>query len=143
MENNIFTINDRIKYNNKNYTISRFEVLNEKCLVGLIGMQCLVNLNEIEHSKPVLFNTFDGVDTFEGEGYWYVNKEIDVNSKPYYNEAWGDNTHQNHLTFSTKEAAEEYVLFNAPKLSINDVVTAYDISNRKKEILINIVKTRL
>ena len=62
MENNIFTINDRVKYNNENYTISRFEILNGKCLVGLIGMQCLVSINEIQHIKKPVFRTEEGVD---------------------------------------------------------------------------------
>jgi len=82
------------------------------------------------HKKP-LFTTEDGVDIFIGDSYWTLNTKVDDwifeelaardNINYFYkNKDYAKNT--GIYYFSTKEAAEEYLLMNKPCLSINDVL---------------------
>lgn len=119
----VFTIENRVKYKGDNYTISRFKTLNEKGLVELIGIQHLTYLNEIQHIKNPLFTTEDGVDIFEGDKFTTVL--IDKLILMDINETANSKiliVHPNYKYFSTKEAAEQYILMNKPcLLSINDI----------------------
>ena len=79
-------------------------------------------LDWIEIKEPV-FTTADGVDMFEGDMYYFVdikygNVTYNVVVKLY------DNTSKNKLRFSTRELAQEYLDFNAPKYSLKDITDA-------------------
>jgi hypothetical protein len=99
-----------------------------------------------------LFTTEDGVDIYEGETYYYVNTNtfrID-NTKAFTKpENVTNDYYKNHKEFSTKEAAEEYVLMNKPCLSLADVATIYPtagmkVSNYKQTLKIReLVKSKL
>ena len=71
-----------------------------------------------KYPKP-LFTTKDGVDIFKDDYYYPVEKSY------YYLHEKQTNHHctneDKFWIFSTKEKAEEYILFNKPCLSINDV----------------------
>jgi hypothetical protein len=82
-----------------------------------------------------LFTTNDNVDIYRGDEYYSIN------------DFWEITEHDTRIiincnpTFSTKEAAKEYILMNKPCLSLNDVfstVTWLENSNRKllKELVI-------
>ena len=83
------------------------------------------------HSKKPLFTTEDGVDIFKGDNFWLLQDIKNFHLK-YWN--WKimsyPNTEylQDKLKFSTKEAAENYIICNKPCLSFNDV---WNISNNK------------
>lgn len=47
-----------------------------------------------------------------------------------------------YLKFSTKEAAEEYILMNKPCLSINDVNSDFSITKYRMKQLKKLVKSR-
>jgi len=88
-----------------------------------------VSITKIEHSKKPLFTTEDGVDIFEGDVFYNTwdmkipNKEIAVSKKKdFYNEKPNNRLYK---VFSTKEAAEEYILMNKPCLSLNDIFSIY------------------
>lgn len=70
--------------------------------------------NLIKKEKP-LFTTEDGVDIFEGDKFYTVRTSDFKLLQPYT--VYSDDV----VHFSTKEAAEEYILMNKPCLSINDV----------------------
>lgn len=86
--------------------------------------------------KKPLFTTEDGVDIYEGGKYWYVSRAYDaVPCK-------ADKGYKlfESRTFSTQEAAEEYILFNKKTLSLNDLIEAlgirkdYRIFERLKQV---------
>lgn len=85
-------------------------------------------LSEIKEGedKLVLFTTEDGIGMTYGMDYWWVdtlsqfdyyiphNAKVSPNSSGNYNESI--------KKFSTKEAAEQYIIDNKPCLSLNDVM---------------------
>ena len=113
----VFTIGDRIK--NTNYPhisdkIYEISLVDNKIRVYYQGYDFLKN---ISHCKKVLFTTKDGVDIFEGDSYY------NVYDFKICNKLTAKNPLSKHkkLVFSTKEAAEEYILMNKPCLSLKDV----------------------
>lgn len=94
-----------------------------------------------EKPKEKLFTTEDGVDIFEGDKYWFVTigsgtgrqiwsitQSKAIKGQDFSNKKlWKD--------FSTKEAANQYVMYNSELLSIQDVfsiIEKYD--NKIKDI---------
>lgn len=74
-------------------------------------------LGDSKKAKPPLFTTEDGKEIFEGDIYWIVDKrDFDILEKAvpmcFPSAYW---------SFSTKEAAEEYVLNYKPVLSLKDI----------------------
>ena len=155
-DSKVFTVGDKI--NNK-YTISRFELGFSSPILTFVNEEPFwISLKTLFHSKKPLFTTEDGVDIFEGDDYF----EVALTFKPSFREAiykkiarpniiydYGISEKREKLNkngryyFSTKEAAEEYVLMNKPSLSVNDVLSvAYNpvetktsITNKLKEIV--------
>jgi hypothetical protein len=132
----VFTVGDEV-----NSTISDlgiptelidFRLKNEKLTCGLrhLGYYPFKTLLK----KKLLFRTEDGVDIFEGDKVFIVTKTYfhfsrnpclcNSNFKP----------NSNYLYFSTKEAAEEYILMNKPCLSINDVSVLKNIISSSWDI---------
>lgn len=98
-------------------------------------------LKDIILRKP-LFTTEDGVDMYEGEEYYAV---CPTTITSVWSIADDESLNTNWKKFSTKKAAEEYILMNKPCLSINDVIDfkgSYD-SNFMKNKLTTLVKNRL
>lgn len=91
------------------------------------------DLTGIKKVKQPLFTTEDGVEKFEGDLFVPVNVSVDdadnytirgLNSeaKPYNTKIQEEARKNGVLWFSTKEAAEEYILMNKPCLSVKEVV---------------------
>lgn len=94
-------------------------------------------ITDEEISKQPLFTTEDGVDIFEGDKIHYCNKDYKLyDSKAGSKFHGGKNKHFKY--FSTKEAAEEYILMNKPCLSISDVM--FCTSNTYNQMLIKLLK---
>lgn len=70
--------------------------------------------------KTVLFTTEDGVDVFYGVIFWNVSNEFNIIDYQITNDKYKLDFLKNYKQFSTKQAAEEYILMNKPCLSIND-----------------------
>lgn len=103
-------------------------------------------INSIKHSKQPLFITEDGVEIFEGDIYHPVL----INSLYYQGKYTAETpncgrfTNPNSCkTFSTKEKAEEYVLYNKPCLSIIDVISVVNTRYSIDDVLKRIVKEKL
>ena len=89
-------------------------------------------------NKQLLFITEDGVDIFESNIYYRVTNTSKVLfDKPSKYKASIMNQYINnkypkeHITFSTKEKAEDYILLNKPVLSLNDVSNSWVIEDFK------------
>lgn len=123
----IFTIGDKVKQSNvihnNIFTIRGFEMdVNNKHLL-VIGNGG-IKLSKIEKVKP-LFTTEDGVDIFEQTNLIYVSPTYNIN---YFSYNWNKDCIETCVKeggkyFSSKEKAEEYIIFNKPCLSINDVLS--------------------
>lgn len=94
--------------------------------------------------KQLLFTTEDGVDIFEGDKYFRIVSNFEIQQENAIKLGEHIYKSQNIIRFSTKEAAEEYILMNKPCLSINDVLTIQNFkSTRTFNIFRNLVKSRL
>lgn len=102
---------------------------NEGVCVKLIkpnvqGFVSYRKLKHIEHIKEPLFTTEDGKDIYLGDKYYvpqvrgehkeWTGKALEFETE---NVDYGNDVKR----FSTKEAAEEYILMNKPCLSINEL----------------------
>lgn len=132
----IFTIGDQIGHvavNNLNVIIKTINITVDICQLNNLN---LINCKKLKQS---LFTTEDGVDIYENDRYYSIAiKDHDLHPKikklfninkptlwkiagPYINPKATEPT-SDVLYFSTKEAAEEYILMNKPCLSINDLL---------------------
>lgn len=98
------------------------------------------NINKLSHSKKPLFTTEDDVDIYEGDkcfGVEIINnykltKKLTCIIQPTH-------PRRHCLYFSTKKAAEEYILFNKPCLSIKDVENSFtNLFDHKKSVIRNL-----
>jgi hypothetical protein len=110
-DDEIFTIGD--KYNDgdlKNETIIKFNISSENGL--LVNSNMLKNISK---AKQSLFKTDDGVAIYEGDIFYTIDSSFKVQTtfggKDEVDNAW-----------STKEAAEKYILMNKPCLSIKEIL---------------------
>lgn len=126
----IFTIDDKVVFNNKHYfTIEKFyfDCNNNHLLCSNKAGTGHINICKILKAKK-LFTTEDGVDIFnETDDWWIVYIPGYTGSRL----SWEIYKNDSKLSiwfsdpgikrFSTKQAAEEYILFNKPCLSINSL----------------------
>jgi len=122
----IFTIGDKISpsWNNTTWNITKFDTKSKDgtLCVTFGGNVCRCSINDIKKPKQPLFTTEDGVDIFEGDKYYPVNKTYWIVNEPENTCKINYETyHKNTNNFSTKEKAEEYILMNKPILSLNDI----------------------
>lgn len=156
----VFTIGDKIQYNNTNNNIRIIKSIElddikvkifacEECYsVPIKGSNYGFNLlQNVTKFKQPLFTTEDGVDIFEGDEYILVRKgAVSKNLCTFTytavsGESMWNSKQKDYTLFSTKEAAEEYILMNKPVLSINDLKACGDLTiTELKKIVINKLK---
>jgi len=129
-DDEVFTIGDRCKKG----IITEFGILelhdeSSMLVIEFDDKCCTTDLNSDWCSKlQPLFTTEDDVDVYEGDKYFRVisNWSTQQENTIYF----GEYTYKNDgiLRFSTKKAAENYIICNKPCLSFNDV---WNISNNK------------
>jgi len=110
----IFTIGDKVN----NDTLLQFELVNNEihCNVGKDVGYNVLKLKSLLKTKQPLFKTEDNINIFEGDLYFSVFTSSFVLRKW---KAFGTSIKVSHVKdFSTKEAAEEYIVLNKPCLSI-------------------------
>lgn len=126
----VFTIGDRCKKGIiTEFRISELHDESSMLVIEFDDKYCTTDLNCDWCSKlQPLFITENGVDVYEGDKYFRVisNWLIQEETAIYF----GKYTYKNDgiLRFSTREAAENYIISNKPCLSFNDV---WNISNNK------------
>ena len=146
-----FSIGDLVTYidaNWKNVTIKEFFDSNDSYVrFSTGGSQRLEN---IKHAKKPLLTTEDGFDLYEGDKVWGVIGDV---WKPFYQYITAKKAREKwtHGKFSTKEAAEDYILYNRRLLSLNDVFKVYPklktkeplVNTKHAEDLIKLAKSKL
>jgi hypothetical protein len=129
----VFTIGDKIG-NGKgaellNIKITSFNI-EDPYMVKTSSGCC--KLDNIEHRKKPLFTTEDGVEIFEGDKIYSIDraklifKDVDRVIKSQYFERSSV-----YKYFSTKEKAEEYILYNKPCLCVNDILKLIETCRKK------------
>lgn len=120
----IFTVGDNYQFG----AIPGFYIQNNKIYIKRKECYPSLPLSMAEKVKKPLFKTADGVDIYEGDKVWGIATDVWT---PFYQNV-RDNPPNKAVTekwvygkFSTKEAAEEFILFNKPNLSLNDVFSVY------------------
>jgi len=136
----VFTIGDIVKCEDCKGKITSLEIYgNDIYLTGIdnqmpFGYTICKALDCFEIPQKVkqpLFTTEDGVDIFEGDKIFSIDrtklifKDIDRVIKSKYFERSSV-----YKYFSTKEKAEEYILMNKPCLSFNDIKTIFKKMNK-------------
>ena len=139
----IFTVGDFVKETVtgqcNSWEIKEFSLKDTRCF------SCGVNINYIEKLRKVLFTTEDGVDIFEGDEFWYVTtKGFNLWTKTCdsMSGGWAVNAKKvGDIPFSTKEAAEEYILMNKPsQITLTDIKQWWLGSIYSDEILESLIK---
>lgn len=158
----IFTIGDNVIFSAKSGSVLKGSVIQFRIdtefgiIVDYIDNSKGVGqhwnyLNNAEKYKQPLFTTEDGVDIFEGDDYYSIHT-TQFNFPNGYGKPTikGTAIKGYWITFSTKEAAEEYVLMNKPCLSIQDLINHTKeepnirrISPRGLKAFKNLVKQKL
>lgn len=127
----IFTIGDRVKYYNR-YTAINKIYYNEHSQLSfkvegteapLTGVFMENNLHFKKINKPI-FITEDGVELYQGDEINSVHKEtLVLNCNTNESGIVGDNfiSNDKYLYFSTKKAAEKYILLNKHRFSIQEI----------------------
>ena len=120
-DKNKFTIGDRTN----NGTISKFEV-------DTYGIRVFfedkpknyhVSLNSIHHIKKPLFKTEDGVDIFEGDECWAIDKtDLDHLGKVDFR---NNHPYDYALYFSNEKKAQQYIKENKPLFVTEDGVNIF------------------
>jgi hypothetical protein len=100
--------------------------------------------HKLSKLKPLL-KTEDGVDIYEGDYYFSVLKKDLIYNGRFVAEPINGGKFSNPescIIFSTKEAAEEYILLNKPCLSYNNIMEAYKDLNLSGTYLKELVKSK-
>lgn len=125
----VFTIGDKITGKSQYNCIINSIELNPNCNQIMFNrLDEGIDLINAKHIKQPLFTTEDGIDIFESSDIFYYVKFTQYNmtiGKPFEIVRGTHPTFkyepQYEKYFSTKEAAEEYIIMNKPCLSVNDV----------------------
>lgn len=156
----IFTVDDlcnpigEYSYNKKKITKIWFT---DQGYLRLSSDNYCIPIDRIEHSKLPLFTTEDGVDVIPKENgefeYWSLKLDSwKISNAPHIlnsNKIIPTKTEDllrccNELRFSTKEAAEEYIIKNTPCLSINELCTMPGLNMTNfREKLTSVVKSKI
>lgn len=97
----------------------------------------MIKLKELRKYVEYVFKTEDGKEIFNDDFYYVVERDYSIGDG-----TGGDDYHRtSHVltTFSTREAAEEYILMNKPLLSLKDInnigkLTDFRIELNRKEL---------
>ncbi len=81
----------------------------------------LTPLSKLPPERTKLFTTEDGVDIYKGDEYWHIISDWTAQKENAVE--WGKDEYQkrNIKRFSTREKAEEYVIFNKPCLTLKEI----------------------
>lgn len=151
----VFTVGDKIRLNQIGSPVRTIKSINRTFVDNIIFEHYIgtIFLKDAVKIKQPLFTTEDGVDIYEGDEYFEVITP-DFHNKPCVwniipNETRGNiiydqvgNKRNGRLWFSNKESAEEYILYNKPCLSINDLINK-STHRVLIEELKNIVRSKL
>ena len=133
----IFTLGDII-LNGSNYVISSITVEDNEALLWVEDDYCSLSI-ECAKKVELLHTTKDGYKINTGDKYFIVeNFRIrEVVGGTFTKSKWDD------FRFKGRENAENWILYNKPCLSLNDVMQRFTVRNINCDELEELIKTRL
>lgn len=142
LDNEIFTIGDKIEIRNLDSKIDSFYIKNDCLMLTSELSNCGDYLNNIikRKQKQKLFISEDGVDIFEGDGFHYVSLEFKIYNRIATNDYIKLEIYKD---FSTKEKAEEFIFMNKPVLSINDLLMKNETYYPANKTIIGVTFSKL
>lgn len=140
----IFTVGDVVEYKvsekisyKEIVTIKKFHEEKDNIFISSTTSTrwCFLNEQVKNLKRKHLFTTEDGVDIFTGDKYYKVSDDFNT---CYTYKATKYKHDFERRSFSSIEAAEEFIIMNKPCLCINDIKDKKTIQN-----LINYVKSQI
>lgn len=98
--------------------ITSFEIQGQNMIAK--GSDFEWHINQLEKDKLPLFITTDGKPVYEGDAFWQIYSGWGMTQPKLYR-ANNQDKIQYVQTFSTEQAAQEYITLNKPCLSVSDV----------------------
>lgn len=145
-DNSIWKIGDKFKTEGGPFTIKSFRILNKYHIE--IGCECghFALLFYIKKVKEPILKTESGEPIFEGDTFWYVHTAFSQRGpwfayKNSHAESW--NHGESTKLFSTQKAAEEWITWNRPCLSLREVVDVCNIHPPMWKSLEQFVKSKM
>jgi len=144
----VFSVGDKVEGNGYysvkpiRSLITKFQETKRGIVVNYAeGSDMLEDIKKVTHT-PIL-TTEDGVELFEGDLHLYIRKWDDKH--PIRAGIVGRKANKDLVYFSTREAAEEYRLWNAQKISVQDMVDMFGLSSSCNDVfrMQELVKSRL
>lgn len=89
---------------------------------------------EIRKAKQKLFVTEDGVEIFNGDAYYYINKSLKCSIEKVTNVQFDAGQHNMFVNFSTKERAKEYLGLHKKQYSKQDIINSISKTLTPKSI---------
>jgi hypothetical protein len=153
----VFTIDNKVRtssYFSKGNIISFTINKDNKLLVdykldesiGFLNCVCDHLKNLIKVKTPILV-TDNGVELFKDDTFYHVDSYWNIGVGYLHKDVF--EKLKGYKYFSTKEAAEEYILLNKPCLSYNDIINSIKDSNLLRSLikddglLISVMKSRI
>ena len=135
-DGDVFTLSTPISTpKHKNLTLTNFLFHNNILYALTRPTDEKWRISEIENVKKSLFTTEDGQPIYKGDKVallstdnWLISYSVTVTHSPFK----GDKNQFKY--FSTKEVAEDYVLWNKETLSLNEIKELGDIFNHRSNI---------
>jgi hypothetical protein len=84
----------------------------------------------IKDKKQPLFITEDGIDIYEGNEIFIVNKSFNIG----FSKGVKYNNHKDNKFFSSLESVQNYILENKPCLSLKDVKDCYNFAPKNSPL---------
>jgi hypothetical protein len=116
----IFSIGDNTNYGIINNIMMPINVNDVGILIDFKNFEGIYqSLNKIQKiKKQPLFITEDGIDIYEGDEIFIVNKFFNIG----FSKGVKYNNHKDNKFFSSLESAQNYILENKPCLSLNEFI---------------------
>lgn len=127
----VFSVGDEVENALGKYKIKGFNTLGDTMYLNNWIPNESMPIQYIKKCKPILFTTEDGKEIFEGDEYWffYPNYEVckSVAKKDFV---------PSNKTFSTEEAASEYVIRKKVLFSYSDIAEQVDYCSDSQQLLL-------
>jgi hypothetical protein len=129
-DNEVFTIGDKVKHSylsqdnstiTKIYIIEKIYSLNSDGIRFYVGNGLNLGLRQLEKILELIFITEDGVELFEGDDFWHVDRWFGIARGNVINANLFTKLTNYHL-FSTREKAQEYVDLYKPQYSMKNIL---------------------
>lgn len=123
----IFTVGDKVQcFSGFGHPCPPFTIKHLRIECNTVLTNGNRSINELSKCRQFLFKTKDSIDIYYGDECWGIRHDFSI----YQINTKNDLTHIHTLSFSTKEAAQEYADWNKPKYSLEDIRTAYNTGRK-------------